>query len=373
MLRYGVDRASEFARLFTGRTALITSPTGRDSLGRSTSEVLRGICDLRLLLAPEHGIRGNRAAGEEFGAETDEETGLPVLSLYSGSSKRLPEEAFSLADTIVYDIQDVGCRFYTFISTLKLLIEDCAIHEKRLIVLDRPNPLGDRVEGSLLLPEMASFVGCHDIPVVYGLTCGEFARMAAAECHWDCDLHIIPCEGWTRNMTFPAWEKDWIKPSPNIPDYQTALIYPGTCLIEGTNLSEGRGTSAPFATIGAPFVDGELLCRRLNIPGLQIEPVRFTPTTSKFAGTECNGIRLRITDEAAFHPTEFGLRLLHLLMTLYPNDLTLTPGEGLPFLSQLAGHREFEKPDWSPEDLIAAARKDCEAFRERKKKFQLYD
>lgn len=374
MLKCGIDRVSEFRELFTGRVALVTSPTGRDAAGRPSAEVLRKICDLRLLLAPEHGIRGDRAAGEAFGADVDEETGLQVLSLYSGESKRLPKEAFELADTIVYDIQDVGCRYYTFISTLKMLAEDCAAHQKRLIVLDRPNPLGDRVEGTLLQEQTRSFVGCWQIPAVYDLTCGEFAQMIDCEENLDCDLHIIPCTGWHRGDAFPAWGREWVKPSPNIPNYETALLYPGTCLIEGTNLSEGRGTEAPFAILGAPFVDGEELSHALHFPGVSVEPIRFVPTASKHAGIECGGIRLRITDADALRPVELGIRLLKTLMQLYPGQLEWAPGDlGIPFLSQLAGTREWEAQDWDAEALIRRGREESARFREKTRQYQLYD
>lgn len=377
MLKFGVDRAAEFSDLFTGRVALVTSPTGRNSAGQSTASVLRQICNLQLLLAPEHGIRGDRAAGEVFGADVDDETGLRVLSMYTGGSKRLPKEAFDCTDTLVYDIQDVGCRYYTFISTLKALMEDCAAYGKRLIVLDRPNPLGSRVEGSILRRDMQSFVGCHTLPVCYGLTCGEFARMVNAEENCGCDLHVIPCTGLDRTMTFPDWQRPWVKPSPNIPDYETALLYPGTCLIEGTNLSEGRGTDAPLIQIGAPFVDGDVLCREfqaLGLPGVTGSAVQFTPQSSKHAGVACGGIRFHVTDAAALRPTELGIRLLKLLQTLYPKEMTWLPGEnGVPFVSWLAGHRELEKPDWDADALIRTAEAEREEYLTRADAFRIYE
>lgn len=375
MLSCGVDRAPEFAALFTGRVGLVTSPTGRNALGESTATVLKRFCNLVLLMAPEHGLTGSRAAGETFGEERDEETGLTVVSMYSGNSKRLSSEAFAMVDTIVYDIQDVGCRYYTFISTLKTLVEDCAARGKRLIVLDRPNPLGNRIEGPVLLPETVNFVGCYPIPVCYGLTCGEFARMVNAEQNLHCDLHIIPCDGWHREMTFPQWGQAWIKPSPNIPDYETALLYPGACLIEGTNLSEGRGTDAPFAILGAPFVDSKKLCeafRALNLPGVEAEALDFTPSASKHCGVLCHGLHLHITDANALRPVELGIRLLKLLTQQYPTELEYTPGEGMPFLSQLAGHRMFETANWDADALIALAEADCAAFRQRVEPYRFY-
>ncbi|MDO5483906.1 MAG: DUF1343 domain-containing protein, partial [Desulfovibrionaceae bacterium] len=172
MLLFGADRINEYRHLFTGRVALLTSPSGRTSANRSTIDVLREHCNLQLLLAPEHGVRGDKAAGALFTDETDPESGLPVSSLYTKESKRLSPQTLENFDTLVYDIADVGCRYYTFISSLRYCIEDCAAAGKRLVVLDRPNPMGEWVEGGLLRMENQSFVGCYDLPVCYGLTCG---------------------------------------------------------------------------------------------------------------------------------------------------------------------------------------------------------
>lgn len=224
--------------------------------------------------------------------------------------------------------------------------------------------------------ELVNFVGCHPIPVCYGLTCGEFARMVQGEENWDCDLHVVPCAGLRRTDTFPDWGKDWLRPSPNIPNYEAALLYPGVCLIEGTNLSEGRGTSAPFATIGAPFVNGRVLCaafEELKLPGIRSEPIQFTPSASKYKGELCSGIRLHVEAPAVFHPANAGIYLLDVLHNLYPDQVKWLPGEaGIPFVSQLAGHREFEKWNWSSESLIARAEQDGIAFQKRKKQFEIY-
>ncbi len=193
MVLFGVDQVHLFSHLFAGRTALLTNPTGRTVTNQSTVQILQKCCDLRLLLAPEHGIRGDKAPGALFEDERDEESGLPVRSLYSPGSKRLSQEILAQFDTLVYDIADVGCRYYTFISSLRYCIADCAAAGKRLVVLDRPNPLGDRVEGSLMEQELMSFVGCYRLPVCYGLTCGELAQMLNADEFWGCDLHIVPC------------------------------------------------------------------------------------------------------------------------------------------------------------------------------------
>lgn len=376
MILTGADQIERYQNFLSGRVALAANLTARTQDGTATADVLRSICDLSILLAPEHGIRGTRAAGELFSDGADPVTGLPEVSMYAGDDKRVPKDIWQKVDTVVYDIQDVGCRYYTYISTLKHLIEDCAAQHKRLVVLDRPNPLGNRVQGWGNTPETRSFVGCWDIPVRYGLTCGEFALLYAREAKIDCDLHVLPCRNLTSTMTFRDWHRDWIAPSPNIPNFETALIYPGTCLIEGTNLSEGRGTDAPFFTIGAPFVNGDALTRefmKLHLPGVTAQPIRFTPAASKHAGVNCGGIRLHITEEGKLDPLAVGVHLLCTFKELYPDDLQLTDGEGMPFLSRLAGHREFEKDTWDAARLLAKAEADAAAFRERRQRAALYE
>ena len=378
MVQFGADRTAEFAHFFTGRVALLTGPSGRTRSNQSTIQVLKDRCDLQLLLAPEHGVRGDKAAGAFFADEIDPESGLPVCSLYTKESKRLSAALLERFDTLVYDIADVGCRYYTFISTLYGCITDCAAAGKRLVVLDRPNPLGDRVEGGLLQEEVSSFVGCYPIPVCYGLTCGEMARMMNAEQHLGCDLKIVPCANLTREMTFRDWNHYWVMPSLGIPRFETALLYPGTCLIEGTCLSEGRGTADPFAIIGAPFIEADRFSRsmnHLNLPGVVTTPVYFTPTTSKHQGQLCGGIHLHITDEKQLRPVELGVRLLDLLRRCYPDDFRLLPPfreGGKPFLSLLAGHRAFEDPQWDAEEILNRYARECEDFRLRKAPYELY-
>ena len=378
MVQFGADRTAEFAHFFTGRVALLTGPSGRTRSNQSTIQVLKDRCDLQLLLAPEHGVRGDKAAGAFFADEIDPESGLPVCSLYTKESKRLSSQLLERFDTLVYDIADVGCRYYTFISTLYGCITDCAAAGKRLVVLDRPNPLGDRVEGGLLQEEVSSFVGCYPIPVCYGLTCGELARMMNEEQHLGCDLKIVPCANLTREMTFRDWNHYWVMPSLGIPRFETALLYPGTCLIEGTCLSEGRGTADPFSIIGAPFIEAERFSRsmnHLNLPGVVTTPVYFTPTTSKHQGQLCGGIHLHITDEKQLRPVELGVRLLDLLRKCYPDDFRLLPPfreGGKPFLSLLAGHRAFEDPQWDAEEILNRYARECEDFRLRKAPYELY-
>lgn len=379
MVLYGADRAQEYRNVFEGRVALLTGPSGRTSDNRPTIDVLGQYCNLQLLLAPEHGVRGDKAAGALFEDEIDRESGLTVRSLYTKTSKRLSPETLSLFDTLVYDMADVGCRYYTFLTTLRYCMEDCAAAGKRLVVLDRPNPLGDRVEGGLLQPEVMSFVGGYQMPVCYGLTCGELAVMMNEELDCHCDLQIVPCGGLTRQMTFRDWGHCWVMPSVGIPRFETALLYPGTCLIEGTNLSEGRGTADPFGILGAPFIQAEEFARRfraMKLPGVEATPVYFTPTASKHQGVLCGGIQLHIMDEKALRPVELGVRLLDLLRRIYPNDFAFLPPvrqDGKRFISLLAGHREFENPNWNADTILARYEAESQAFRTRKMRYERYE
>ncbi len=378
MILFGVDRVGEYAHLLTGRVALLTGPSGRTGGNVPTMDVLQRCCDLRLLLAPEHGVRGDKAAGALFADETDPESGLPVRSLYTKTSKRLSSQTLALFDTLVYDMADVGCRYYTFLTTLRFCIEDCAAAGKRLVVLDRPNPLGDRVEGGLLQKQTESFVGGYEMPVCYGLTCGELAEMMNCELGCHCDLQIVPCQGLTREMDFRDWGRYWVMPSLGVPRFETALLYPGTCLIEGTNLSEGRGTADPFAILGAPFIRAEAFARAFNAldcPGVEATPVYFVPTASKHQGTLCGGIHLHITDPGALESVALGVKLLDLLRRMYPGDFAfLAPvrPDGKPFISLLAGHRDFENPQWDVREILARYATESQAFRSRKAAYERY-
>ena len=378
MVQFGIDRVAEYRHLLQGRVALITAPSGRTADNRSSIDRLREVCDLVLLLAPEHGVRGDKGAGELFGDCIDTPSGLPMMSLYRKGGKGLSPEALERFDTLVYDIQDVGCRYYTFISTLKNAMEDCAQAGKRLVVLDRGNPLGGRVEGTLLQEECRSFVGCWRLPQRYGLTCGEFARMVNSEEHIGCDLHVVPCEGLRRDMTFSDWGRVWVMPSLAMPRFETALLYPGTCLFEGTNWSEGRGTADPFAIIGAPEVDADRFSEafnRLGLAGVVSTPVYFVPNASKHRGVTCGGVHLHITDGDALRPVELGYRLLELAKTLFPNTFGILPPVsegGKPFISLLAGNRGLEDSDWSVDGMLQSQDNDCADFCAMAEQYRLY-
>ncbi len=377
MLEFGIDRIEKYRDLFAGRIALVTAPGARTFDYGAPIEKLMNFCDLRLLLGPEHGVRGDKAEALYFDDALDEITGLPTVSLYNQKSKRIDPKYFDSFDTLVYDIQDVGCRYYTFISTLKYLLEDCAKAGKRVIVLDRPNPLGSRCYGDTVQPGMENFVACYPIPVQYGLTCGEFAVMVNREENLNCDLHVVTCEGLTRGMMFPDWNRVWVMTSPAVPSFETVLLYPGTCLFEGTNISEGRGTSAPFSIIGAPFIHAEKLnaaFNDFNLPGVISTPIWFTPSCSKFEGENCGGIHIHVRDYRKVNAFELGIRLLDLLRTLYPQDFYyLAPyADGFaPHISNLSGHRDFET-DWDADELVRRAEAESARFAVRAEAYRLY-
>ena len=378
MIRFGIDRVEEYRHWLQGRVALITAPSGRTGDNRSSIDRLREVCDLQLLLAPEHGVRGDKGAGELFEDCIDTPSGLPMMSLYRKGSKGLSDEILARFDTLVYDIQDVGCRYYTFISTLKNAMEDCARAGKPLVVLDRGNPLGGMVEGTVLQTHCRSFVGCWEMPQRYGLTCGEFARMVNEEERIGCDLRVVPCEGLKRSMTFRDWGRLWVMPSLAMPRFETALLYPGTCLFEGTTWSEGRGTADPFAIVGAPGVDADRLCEafhQLGLEGVAATPVYFVPTSSKHKGETCGGVHLHITDEKALRPVELGFRLLELARDLFPETFEILPPYtegGKNFISLLVGHEGLKDRNWSAAGVLQSQKQDCRDFCEKAEKYRLY-
>ncbi len=254
--------------------------------------------ELVALFGPEHGIRGQEEAGERIESGVDEQTGLPIHSLY-GRTLRPTPEMLEGVEVLVFDMQDVGARYYTYVSTMAYAMEAAGEHGIPFVVLDRPNPIrGDVVQGNVLDPEYSTFVGLYPVPMRHGMTVGELARMFVGEFGIDVDLHVVPMDGWRRDMTFSDTGLPWVAPSPNIPTLESALAYPGTCLFEGTPLSVGRGTDLAFQWVGAPWLDGPALAEALNgygFEGVGFEAVTFTPTDAgdgKFEGEQVQRVRL---------------------------------------------------------------------------------
>lgn len=323
------------------RVGLITNPTGVTVKLESAIDRMAQARDFKLaaLFGPEHGVRGDAQAGAAVADRMDARTGLPAYSLYGTTRKPTPAMLAGL-DVLVFDIQDIGARFYTYPWTLALVMQAAREAGMGVIVADRPNPIGGiRVEGPVLDPALASFVGAYPIPIRHGMTLGELALMMNTDFGIGCDLTVVTCTNWRRPDDATQTGLPWVPPSPNMPTIDTAFIYPGTCLIEGTNLSEGRGTTKPFELIGAPFIDAHGLADRLNqrnLPGAHFRPAWFTPSFSKFQGQLCAGVQVHITDRAAFAPVDAGIAILLEVARHYGKDFSFLPGNP-PFFDKLAG------------------------------------
>ncbi len=281
---------------------------------------------LKALFGPQHGITGETQDNMiEWKGFRDRKTGLPVYSLY-GKTRKPDPSMLKAIDAMVVDVQDVGARYYTFIWTLSLVMEACQDLAKAIVVLDRPDPIGGHiVEGPVLNPEFKSFVGLHEIPVRHGMTIGEISHYLKDIFYPALDLHVIPLCGWKRNMWFDDTELPWVFPSPNMPTIDTATVYPGMCLIEGTNLSEGRGTTRPFEVFGAPFVNPEALIKRLSefrLPGVFFRPMHFLPTFQKYAGKVCGGAQIHIIDREKYRPFKTAVALIKAAYELYPGNFS---------------------------------------------------
>lgn len=370
----GIDNIDENMELFDNKqVGLITNATGVDSNFESTIDVLNEKVNLTTLFAPEHGIRGAAAAGDNVENEVDEKTGLPVYSLYGDTKKPTPQMLENV-DVLVYDIQDVGARFYTYISTMKYAMEAAAENGKTFVVLDRPNPIsGDIVQGCVLDEAYEGYVGVTEIPQRYGLTSGELAMFINQEDGIHCDLHVIKMKNWDRSMYYDETGlQTWIMPSPNIPTVDTALLYSGTCLFEGTNVSEGRGTTKPFEIIGAPWINANELAEQMNalhLPGVFFRPTTFTPTTSKFKDESCNGVEIQVLDRASFDSVKTGVSLLYTIRDLYPNDFAYLENH---YIDDLTGGDYIRTGEFSPDELYDKFDRSSLAFQEKSKQYYLY-
>jgi uncharacterized protein YbbC (DUF1343 family) len=318
--------AGDMASLRGLRVGLITNHTGKLRDGSTTIDALHGDSRLKLvsLFAPEHGIRGTALAGVKIDNTVDASTGLPVHSLY-GATRKPTAEMLANIDALVFDIQDIGARFYTYPWTMTLAMQAAAEQGKKFVVLDRPNPIGGmHVQGNV--NDTLSFVGQYPVAIRHGMTVGEIARMINKEFDINADLTVIPVQGLTRSMWFENTGMPWTAPSPNMQTIEAATHYPGTCLFEGTNLSVGRGTKLGYEVIGAPWLDGAALLRRLasyNFRGVRFETVEFTPANpadKKFDGVPVKGIRFVTTDRAVYDPTRVAIAALIEIRKQHPQD-----------------------------------------------------
>ena len=365
----------DFKQLKGRRVGLITNHTGLDRDGRRTVDLLYNARDIELvaLFSPEHGIAGTLDHDGIKNAR-DDATGLPVHSLYDGDVRRPKKEHLEGIDTLVFDIQDIGSRFYTYMSTMAWAMEAAADHDLKFVVLDRPNPIGGvAVEGPVADAGRESFVGCHTIPVRHGMTVGEVARMYREERDVKVDLEIVEVEGWRRGDYWDATGLTWVNTSPNMRSLTEAVLYPGMGLWETTNISVGRGTDTPFEVLGAPWIDGKQLAAELNAAGLKgvrFIPIEFTPDDSKFKGRKCGGINVTITDRSAIDSVAIGIELATTLRRLYPLDWQATRADRLLINAEVY-NAILDGADRAA--IEALYRPELEEFLERREEFLIYE
>ncbi len=310
------------------RVGLVTNSSAITANATPIIDALRPVCNLVALFGPEHGLYAHAADGAAVSSTVDAQTGLPIHSLYglakNGRAKKPTADMLRGIDLLLFDIQDVGARFYTYIWTMSYVLESAAEHGVPLIVLDRPNPIGGQITaGPVIEPGFESFVGRYLLPLRHGLTMGELARLFNTQRGLNADLTVIPAQWWRRAMWFDQTGLPWAPPSPAMPKPETAVVYPGTCLLEGTNVSAGRGTATPFELLGAPWIDGHRLADALNarsLPGVRFRPTFFTPSAAKYAGQTCGGVFLHVLDRSVWRPLQTGLHIIAAIRALWPSD-----------------------------------------------------
>ena len=359
------------------RLGLITNHTGVDRAGVSGIDRLAASGDFELvaLFAPEHGIRGSAAPGERIESERDARSGLPIHSLY-GATRRPTPEMLEGVDALLFDMQDVGARQYTYISTMALGMQAAAEKGIPFVVLDRPNPIGGAVvEGGILDPAFSTFVGMYPIAARHGMTVGELARFFNDRFGIGAALTVVPAEGWQRELWFDETGLPWVNPSPNIRRLEAAIHYPGTVFLEGTNLSEGRGTDFPFEQTGAPWLRAEEVAAAMNgsrLPGVRFEAVRFEvdAAAAKFPGATLPGVRLIVTDRESYRPVEAVLRMIDLIRRLHPEEFRWSAT-----MDRLAGTdaARMAIEGGSLEALLRGWRSEAEAFGRYRRPYLLYD
>ena len=385
------------------RVGFVTNPTGVSSDVESLVDVFYTHPDINLkaLYGPEHGVRGNAQAGEYIPFYIDKKYGLPVFSLYGQTMKpaagmldnideymrsfdtkdtgKIPENAMvDGLDVLLFDIQDVGTRIYTYVATMAFCMQACAESGIAFIVLDRPNPInGVDMEGPMLeYPAYSSFVGLYPVPVRHGMTAGELAQYFNAKfLEKKVDLTVIPMEGWKRSMWYDETQLPWVIPSPNMPYLETAAVYPGQVFIEGTNISEGRGTTRPFELFGAPWIDGHDLTQKLNalrLPGVKFREAGFTPVFSKFRGELCSGAQLHVTERGAFQPLLTTLTIIQVVKETYPENFVFH----VNYFDKIMGTkkvREALERGKKAAAIVAGFADEIAAFKQSRKPYLLYE
>lgn len=370
----GLDvlEAQKFAPLRGKHVGIITNHTGVDAQGRSVIELLAKAPGVRLvaIFSPEHGIAGSSDA--KVASTQDPTRGLPVYSLY-GETLRPTDEMLRGIDTLVFDIQDAGVRFYTYTTTMAYCMEEAARRGIAFYVLDRPNPLGGEVvEGPMLDKDKLSFTGHFPLPVRYGLTIGELSQLFNAENKIGCDLHVIAMRNWRRGTYYDQTGVRWIPPSPNLRTLKGAVLYPGLEILQNANVSVGRGTEAPFEQFGAPWMDGEKVAAELNakrLAGVHFAPAQFVPASGLFMGQKCSGVAPRVTDRAAVRSVEMAIEIVTVLGRLYPKEFE--PARTVLLLGNEATVRMLERGA-APEEIVRSWSADLAVFETMRRKYFLY-
>lgn len=374
----------QLAILASQRVGLVSHPAAVAlNLRNNVQALLEAGIRLTALFGPEHGFAASASDGVQVNDSRDTTTGLPTYSLY-GANLEPTQEMFQQIDVLVADLQDVGVRFYTYLSTLFYLIQAAGHHHCPLIVLDRPNPInGDRMAGPVLEADLISFVGMVAVPIRHGMTLGELAQFINAEYGFEADLTVLPMRGWRREQWFDQTGRIWVPTSPGMPKFETTLVYPGTCLLEGTNLSEGRGTPLPFEILGAPWVDGHLLADRLNqraLAGIYARPAIFTPTSSKYRGETCHGVQLHVLDREVFSPIRTALEIISVCKTQYPDQFTFLPPYNNSSLHNhfdlLAGTHQLRRDlenGWPLDEITDSWQAGLGEFSKRRQPYLLYE
>lgn len=377
MVKLGIERDHLFRHMIGNkRIGLVTNQTGCDSSLTPTRDLLDRYGKVQTLFSPEHGLTGSVQAGDAVDDGKSDQ--IRLYSLY-GKHRRPTKEMLEDVEILCFDIQDVGARFYTYLSTLYEVMCAAVIHGLPLIVFDRPNPVGGKIsEGRIIKQGFTSFVGCVKTVERYGLTVGEFARMINEEEGVNCDLSVIPMAGWKRDMTFADTGLPWILPSPNIPTADTCLTYLSTCLFEGTNISEGRGTTKPFSFIGAPWIDPTLLLDDLqthDLPGILFRKTTFEPTFSKHVNTLCHGIELIISNKETFQPVRTGYTLLYVIRNNDKRFSFLEPGHPARphMIDLLTGDDYIRDKSFDLNEAIRQIETDSRIHQAKKERYHLYE
>ncbi|MBN2336536.1 DUF1343 domain-containing protein [Candidatus Bathyarchaeota archaeon] len=378
----GLDALLEDPVKYLGRqkVALVTNHTG---VTRELASAIDAFheeprIDLVAIFGPEHGARGDVQDALSVESQVDSYTGLPVYSLY-GEHMSPPAETLDGVDAMVFDIQDCGARFYTYVSTLTHCMEAAAEHGVEVYVLDRPDPInGLEVEGNILEPGFASFIGLHPVPTRHGLTVGELAQFINRDIR--CSLTVVEMRGWRREMWYDETGLQWVQPSPNIPTLDTATVFPGTCFFEGVNTSEGRGTTRPFEYIGAPYMDGAEWARQLNslcLPGARFRACFFTPAFWEYKDEQCSGVQVHVTDRDALRPVETGMHMLRTLIDMHPgsfkfNEPTYEERRHFDLLAGTDRLRRDLTDGADVQEILASWEPNLNRFKEQRELYLLY-